>query len=323
VIIGAPKAGTTSLFEYIRVHPEIHLPKWKETNFFLDPTYQKGVDWYLDWVLTGAHEGATCGEASVRYMAGTPYVTSQDGGPAKADVEHAVEEVIPSRIKAALPDVKLIVLLRDPVKRCMSEYQMSVLWGTEHRSPDEAIEALLDPAQLTEARLRFAPDNCYVVQSEYGRILEPYFERFAREQVLVMFTEDLAKDPGEVVRRTFQFVGVDEEFVPPNLGVRYLESSLTPRVRAMDLPRLSRFLSGKPIVRSTWRKLPAGIRQRMWSVSYVLEKWNRASAPDKKHTEFSPELTARLRSHFEPDGHRLAGITGLEPPWLKAGMKPA
>jgi hypothetical protein len=58
-------------------------------------------------------------------------------------------------------------------------------------------------------------------------------------------------------------------------------------------------------------------------MSYVVEKWNRAKTPDSKPAEFSAELTEMLRSHFDPDGHRLASIIGVEPPWLRAGMKPA
>jgi hypothetical protein len=58
-------------------------------------------------------------------------------------------------------------------------------------------------------------------------------------------------------------------------------------------------------------------------VSYGVEKWNREKKPEGAKAEISPELEAKLREHFEPDGRRLAAITGMEPPWLRAGMKPA
>ena len=181
VIIGAPKAGTTSLFEYLRTHPELHLPKWKETNFFLDHTYGRGVDWYFHHILAGAPPGAVCGEASVRYMAGTARSDLSDGQPEAAragEEDLGPEQVIPSRIRAALPDAKLIAVLRDPVDRCVSEYGMAALRGAETRDLDTAVAELLAPDQLERARARFSPTDLYVVQSEYGRILEPYFFMF-------------------------------------------------------------------------------------------------------------------------------------------------
>src|SRR4051812_6929253 len=105
IVIGAPKAGTTSLFEYLRTHPQIHLPKWKETNFFLDPLYNRGVQWYLDWVLAGASGDVVCGEASVRCMAGTPNATPPGDhlSPPAAELIDDPEKIIPERIHAALP----------------------------------------------------------------------------------------------------------------------------------------------------------------------------------------------------------------------------
>jgi hypothetical protein len=319
VVIGAAKAGTTSLFEYLRTHPEVHLPSWKETNFFLDPRYARGVDWYLDWVLGGAPAGSVCGEASVRYMAGTPWRVSDEEEshrPSAADSEKSsLERVIPSRIHSALPQVKLVALLRDPVQRCVSEYGMAVLRGIEERPLDEAIADLLGPDQLEEDRTYFTDTGCYVVQSEYGRVLEPYFELFGREQILVLFTSELAADPKATVQRVYDYLGVTADFVPPNLGVRYLEGAERPRWRALDLPRMSRALRRNEALRGAWRRLPSSLRRRAWTSTYKVEKWNRATGAEKKKVEVSPEVEAALRSHFGPDGALLTSLTGLELPW--------
>jgi hypothetical protein len=319
IIIGAPKAGTTSLHEYLKTHPEVHLPSWKETNFFLDPRYQRGVDWYLDWVLGEAGGERVRGEASVRYMAGTPWLVSdEEAARENLPAEYAAagtERVIPERIHAALPDVKLIALLRDPVKRCISEYGMAVLREIEHRSPDEALETLLQPEQLEKARAYFTDTTCYVAQSEYGRVLKPFFEIFPREQLLVLFTSDLAERPREVVQQACAFLGVDDDFVPPNLGVRYLEGATRPRVRYLDFPRFSRALRQHEGLRSAWRRLPSGFRRRAWSSTYKIEKWNRVTDTAKKSTEVSPELEAKLREHFQADRELIAELVGTEPPW--------
>lgn len=318
IIIGAPKAGTTSLHEYLKTHPEIHLPSWKETNFFLDPRYQRGVDWYLDWVLGEADSEPSRGEASVRYMSGTPWLVSDEEAAREnlpAEYADAPERVIPTRIHQALPEVKLIALLRDPVKRCISEYRMAVLREIEDRSPEQALEALLQPEQLEKARAYFTDTTCYVVQSEYGRVLKPFFEIFPREQLLVLFTSDLAERPKEVVQQVCAFLGVDDEFVPPNLGVRYLEGATRSRVRFLDIPRFSRALRQNKRLRFAWRRLPPGFRRRAWSSTYKIEKWNRAKDTTKTGPDVSLELESALRKHFESDRALLTELIGTEPPW--------
>ncbi len=318
IIIGAPKAGTTSLFEYLRTHPELHLPKWKETNFFLDHTYGRGVEWYLDWVLSGASPGAVCGEASVRYMAGTPCTETADpkSAPNMSDEPGlSPEQIVPHRIHAALPDVKLIALLRDPVDRCTSEYGMAALRGVEARDLEDALTTLLEPDRLAAARACFSQTNPYIVQSEYGRILEPYFELFPRSQLLVLFTKELAEDAAGVVSRICKFLGVADDFIPPNLGTRYLEGATRPRTRAFDVPRLTRYLRRREGLLSTWERVPLRLRQQAWTSAYFVEKWNRAPVAPGARPVLSDVLQRTLREHFNQDRERLTELIGVEPPW--------
>jgi hypothetical protein len=317
LVIGAPKAGTTSLFEYMRTHPELHLPRFKETNFFLDHTYGRGVDWYFDWILAGSSPGLVNGEASVRYMAGTSRTEEAADKAGTFPDEDGLdpEQVVPSRIHAALPGAKLIVLLRDPVRRCVSEHGMATLRGAETRGIDEAITELLRPERLAQARASFSATDPYVVQSEYGRILAPYFELFPRENILVLYTKELADDAAEVMRRIFGFVGVAEDFTSPNLGERYLEQAAKPRSRAFDVPRLTRILRRREGLLSTWERIPIGVRQRLWTMVFFVEKWNRSSSEGEPAPTLSPEVESALRAHFAPDRERLAALTGTEPPW--------
>ena len=108
LIIGAPKAGTTSLFEYMRAHPKIHMPAEKEIYFFnMDRNYRRGWDWYLSTISRDAPSGAICGEATTEYMSGVPYEDPTSGaraGPQTRESDRtALEEVIPRRIQRALP----------------------------------------------------------------------------------------------------------------------------------------------------------------------------------------------------------------------------
>lgn len=317
LVIGAPKAGTTSLFEYLRTHPELNLPRFKETNFFLDHTYGRGVDWYFDWILAGSSPGLVNGEVSVRYMAGTSRTedAAEKAGTFPDEAGLDPEQVVPSRIRAALPEAKLIAVLRDPVSRCVSEHGMATLRGAETRDVDEAVTALLRPEQLAKARACFSATDAYVVQSEYGRILAPYFEMFPPENILVLYTKELVDDAAAVMRRIFGFVGVAEDFTPPNLGKRYLEQAAKPRSRAFDVPRLARSIRRHEGLLSTWERVPIRFRQRLWSMVFFVEKWNRSPSERKSAPTLSPEVENALRAHLASDRECLVALTGTEPPW--------
>ncbi len=150
LIIGAQKAGTTSLFEYMRRHPQIHMPPEKEVYFFnSDRAYERGRDWYLTVMLKGAPPRAVCGEATAEYLAVPPYndtaASDSEDSTASSNSTEPLEEIVPRRIKEFFPDVKLICVLRDPVARAYSHYRMAVLSRIEPRSFDEAIDQLLEP----------------------------------------------------------------------------------------------------------------------------------------------------------------------------------
>jgi hypothetical protein len=192
---------------------------------------------------------------------------------------------------------------------------MAALRGVEARDLGEALTDLLEPDRLAEARACFSPTNPYIVQSEYGRILAPYFELFPREQLLVLFTKELAEDAAAVIRRICAFLGVADDFTPPNLGTRYLEGATRPRTRAFDVPRLTRYLRSHEGLLSTWERVPLRLRQQAWTSVYFVEKWNRAPVPPSARPAVSGELQCALRAHFGPDRKRLTGLIGVEPPW--------
>jgi len=86
LIVGAQKAGTTSLFEYVRRHPDVHMPPAKEIGFFSsDHNYARGWEWYSSIMFGDAPRDARCGEASVGYMGGTPDRRVEGNGSAPTD----------------------------------------------------------------------------------------------------------------------------------------------------------------------------------------------------------------------------------------------
>jgi hypothetical protein len=176
LIIGAMKAGTTSLFDWLGLQPEVFVPHVKEPNYFSDEDeWKKGIDRYRSLFRDAASDQCV-GEASVNYS-----------DPSRAPVAAA-------RMMDVIPDAKLVFVARDPVERARSHYRHEVLRGREKRSLGAALAS---------------PGCRYVERSLYYRCLEPYLERFPRDRICVVTFEGLfgAEERGwsEVVT----FLGLD------------------------------------------------------------------------------------------------------------------
>jgi hypothetical protein len=342
IVIGAQKAGTTSLFQYLRSHPEVWLPAEKERPYFSnDAVYRLGWAAYVESLDRARPEGGASpavrhGTVTPQYMAGSVFTPGE--GEGEGEAEYGVRTV-PARIHEQLPDVRLIAILRDPVDRAVSHHRMEVRRGREQRSFDAAVDELLQPSTALHAR-RFPRESLgYVAWGEYGRILSGYYEVFAHEQLLVLFTEELERDPGTCLRRIHEFIGVNPDFVPDDLGTRY---------------GVGKFAAGFSWRRpSSWMSpasplSPQGARRRLWRSSAARSAWNRLSpqrraeigrryerivrAATRRQTAArwkqqrtveddaadavpSDATLARLRRHYADDATTLAALLGAPPPW--------
>ncbi len=166
LVIGAHKAATTSLFHYLRRHPQLFLPSEKEAGFFSnDYWWERGWDAFAYEFFGQTSAKALWGKVTPQYMA---------------------YPEVPARIRAVMPDVKLVAILRNPVDRAYSHYRMAVRTRAEKRSFDDAVMALqLNPHDPTG----------YLALGQYGRILSAYLTLFPRTQLLILFSEDLEKRP--------------------------------------------------------------------------------------------------------------------------------
>jgi hypothetical protein len=298
VVIGAQKGGTTTLFEHLRRHPDLCLPADKEAPFFNRPElFSRGVDHlFSTYFPRPLPTGKLLGTVTPQYMC----------------IAGCAE-----RLASAFPSARLVAILRDPVDRAYSHYRMAVRRGMEERSFDDAIAAMLaDDAAADAARVSTALAETYVAWGEYGRVLCDYRDRFPAERLLVVFTDDLERDPGRVLTAIHGFLGVPV-LLPEGLGERYHVGSSQRR-----LPGLQKWLRHSP-VGSLWRRLPQGTRSRLFM---RFELWNvRRDAPPPTDVEqpdgaapaapWTPETERRLRTHFAGDEHRLADRYGIELPW--------
>jgi len=324
LIIGAQKAGTTSLFEYVRKHPQIHMPAEKEVSFF-GRNYDRGWDWYMATVSRGAPPDAICGEASIGYMSGTPFadITLNEQGhkPDTQMFNEPLENIIPERIRMSLPDVRLICVLRDPVARAYSHHQMAVLDEAESRTFDDAINDLLTTNALTNSRITPTNSNGYIVNGEYHRILAGFLDVFPREQLMVIFSNELSANATSTLARIFDFIGVSSDFVPDNLNARYRAAATKRIIPGFDLYDWQRSAAGFRPLRVLWHGLPKSLRvkvDRGYRVcGYRVRMWNaHRSNATRAVSDMSAETRAALIRHFLPDSHALARLVDLEIPWL-------
>lgn len=322
IVIGAQKAGTTSLFEYLRRHPELCLPAAKEVPYFShDANY--GRDWgeYLRRAFPFADPSCRWGTVTPQYMVGGIYDAAPSPGGA---ITASDERTVPGRIHRWLADVRLIAILRDPVARARSHYAMAALNGWEDRSFSKAVEELLAPDALISARRVPRETSGYVTWGEYGRILAGYLEVFHREQLLVLFTAELAEQPEAVLRRVFQFLAVDPDFVPANLGTSYRQSGSARRLRWLDLNHLQAAASSSRRASTLWHAIPEPARRRVDRqfdrMNYALELRNRRTGPTGGGPS-DDETVRALQEHYARDATRLAGLIGVVAPWSSASPK--
>jgi hypothetical protein len=323
LIIGAQKGGTTSLFEYVRRHPQVHMPTEKDIAFFnRDGHFQRGWDWYRSTVVRGAPQNAVCGEASTYYMSGTPFgeliANEEQGPPPSLPGGEPLEDVVPQRIREFLPNVKLICVLRDPVARAYSHHRMMVLERAESRSFDEAVSQVMEPGAMERARIAPTRTNNYIVNGEYARVLAGFLRIFPREQLMAIFSDQLAERPAETLAALYEFIGVAPDFVPDNLGTRYRAAAEKERITGFSLDRFQMNLARVRPARALWHALPDGARDRIDRrfkvASYRVGMWNaqRGAAGE----DVSLAVRQKLIAHYRPDSEELGDMLGQDIPWL-------
>jgi sulfotransferase family protein len=321
IVIGAQKAGTTSLFEHLRQHPQLSLPAAKELPFFSHEAMRaRGWQDYMRKAFAFADPDTRWGTATPQYMIGGLW---EEPNPA-AGREPYDERTVPLRIRERLPEARLIAILRDPAERAHSHHRMVYMNRLERRPFEQAIDQLLSPRALEEARREPRETTGYVAWGEYGRILAGYFEVFAPEQILVLFTSELESEPGALLARVYRFLEVDAGFAPRDAGRRYRVGGERRRLQWLGTHSRNpwtaqRALAQNTAARSLWHALPERRRRQIdhafSSFSYRLDLWNRRAPADSPACE---EATLqRLRAHYADDGKRLTTLLGAPPPWQR------
>jgi len=207
VVIGAAKAGTTSLDYYLSLHPDIHMAKPKEPRFFVDlpekaGRWSRGLDWYKSLFVT---RKKICGEASPQY------------------VRLAGRNGIPARMFSIIPAAKLIFLVREPYQRLVSNYKMAYRLMMTDGSLAEYIET--EPLALDP--------SCY------GSRMQEFLCYYPRDQIMVVESTQLRDNRAACLASIFSFIGVDSTFRSSRFNREHhvAENNICPSARGRALFR--------------------------------------------------------------------------------------
>jgi hypothetical protein len=240
LIIGAAKAGTSFLHKTLREHPAIR-GAVGEVDFF-DQHFERGLDWYrqqfpvVAWreMIIRQHGAFATGEKSPGYL---------------------YDPAVPGRVRRLLPDVKLIVLLRDPVDRAFSNFQHERRRGTERRPFDQLVAAELEWLQASRngAEPGHRPGS-YLGRGLYTEQLKHWLAVFPRSQFQMIESELMFSDPVGVVCDVQRFLGVESvaphELRPINAGeYSPMPDAMRTRLREFyepDVKRLRELLEDAP-----------------------------------------------------------------------------
>jgi hypothetical protein len=272
-IIGAPKAGTTSLHHYLDQHPEIQMSAVKEPQFFSGPP--DGIPYRMGRIEDlGRYEELFDPAVRVRGEATAEYAVS----PRRVGV--------PERIGEMVPEAKFIYLVRNPVARTLSNYKMMVALKGERRPLREALGDFSDLRSL------------YISPSLYATQLELYLQRFPEDRILVLDQTRLRADRMPTLRKVVSFLDVD-----PEVRSAGFEEELLASQQWREYPDgYADFVAKR--VAPLFRWIPLEFRR---SVRGAIER--RLWPP--VDTTLDDDLRERLEERFAPEAERLRALTGL------------
>ena len=290
-VVGAAKAGTTALYDYLAQHPQVFLSRVKEPMFFSrDEYYARGLDWYEHFYFRGAEKYPVRAEATPHYL-------------------YWSEKVAP-RIKEAYGErpVKFIVSFRDPVSRAYSWYWNMVREGREELDFDEALR--VEERRLEQNRNELYQLGSmvygYSAGSRYASLLQPYLELFSAEDFFFVFQDDLKSRVNETCANIFEFLGIESSTL---INTSNSNPAAMPRSRLLHKTLRQRSLL-KEFVKPF---MPGRVRHRLKS------KVMQVNLKEIPYVPLDPQLAHELRLSYRTEIEKLEKITGRDLSSWKAG----
>ena len=283
-LIGAAKAGTTALYNYLAQHPQVFSSRGKEPMFFSrDEYYARGLDWYENVYFDGAENYPVRVEATPHYL-------------------YWSEKVAP-RIKEVYGErpVKFIVSFRDPVSRAYSWYWNMVREGREDLDFEEAL-------RVEECRLKQNRNELYqlgsmvygyAAGSRYASLLQPYLELFPPENFFFVLQDDLKSRVNETCANIFDFLGIETSI---QISTSNSNPAAMPRIRLLHKTLRQRSLF-KEFIKAF---IPMRARRSLKS------KMMQVNLKETPYVPLDPQLAHQLRLSYRPEIEWLEKITSKE-----------
>lgn len=285
-IVGAPRCGTTALYDYLQQHPDVYMPYRKEPHYFGDDLPQRppmlDAEGYLR-LFAKAGDAKRIGEATVWYL---------------------YSESAAQQIRAFAPDASILVMVRRPVEMMYSLHGL-LLFTTWEDIPDfaEAIAAEDDrrAGRRLPATTWWRQALQYTWLANYAPHIERYRELFGFDRVRVIVYDDFRDDTLGVVRSVFEFLGIDPTFTPT---VEVVNRARTARSvwlqRRLYDPRFGALLG----------RLPPRVYHLVWRTLM------RLNIRYERRPRLSPDVDAMLTRRLEPAVRELERVLGRQlPAW--------
>ncbi len=306
IVAGAARSGTSSLYSWLDQHPAVFMSPVKETNYFAQLTGK----------FTGPGDEAPSAMARdsrgrLKRHHGYAYLTSWEEylslfkgaecfmARGEASNAYLYYPGCAERIHRAIPQCKIIIVLRNPADRAISHYRAMVKWGRESLSLDEALAA---GTERVRSGWEWSWD--FVGAGNYADQVQRFLDSMPGEQVRVWLFEDLERDPVSFYRQVCDFIRVDSTSFLPDFEVR----NAAPRVQEVGLQRLRRRM--RPVGRA-YDRLP-------WGIKRATRPWL-AKALGTRPLTMRPETRAELLEYFHDDIRRLQRLLpdlDVEGQWL-------
>jgi len=195
IIVGAPKAGTTSLYHYLSEHPEVFMSEPKEVNYFSKEEIEQQGLYYQDFKATDLK--------SYEALFST---VSNEIAIGEGSVSYLFYPKTPTKIKEVVPNVKIIILLRDPVARAYSHYLMDFRMGLVNLSFEDVVYKTGSHNKIDLYYQQYVELGLYYDQ------VRRYIDTFGADSVKIYLQDDLKKDPHHIIVDLYNFIGVKSSF---------------------------------------------------------------------------------------------------------------
>lgn len=286
-IVGAPKCGTTSLYKWLKQHPDIFMPDEKEPKYFchdlreqaeandstrLFPVQSK--EEYLK--LFQDTEGKTAiGEASTYYL---------------------YSKTAPEAIKKFNPEAKIIIMLRDPVEQIISSYNFSVQKGHESAENLEEALRLETKRRANPPAKRFPKSYLYQEKASFCQHINRFQNHFSNKQIKILLLDDLQHSPQEVYQEVLEFLGVEQSDFTPEFSQE--NTGGTPRFQWLN----QAIKHPSSPIRKFAELIPKSIGKQ-------IRGWLNKLLLTDKDTSVSDATRTKLKKQFKPKVKQLSEIT--------------